>query len=323
MLLIDSDTKENAVYIYSFRGIWHLLTSGIVIYHHGPLAGLIPLTSFRRLNYHINHGIHFKKVELALDPHSEELKNHKSFVKTKWFCKHHAVSSHVDALACCAYYHVLHSNIHVTGIPRNDIFFNENKNELPNYINDDIKKISEIALRKKIIVYAPTWRSSGGAYTLTLDDENLLAIFLRENQAVFFYAGHPYLKNRIIPNIDGVYDFNIMFTDIQPLLKYADVLITDYSSIWIDFLLTKKPIVGFHYDYKFYKDDRGFLYDFSSVFPGPIVSDFNTLLLELKNLLSGDFTVNNKYNISLSIFHEHFDGQNCRRITDSIIKESR
>lgn len=74
MLLIDSDTKENAVYIYSFRGIWHLLTSGIVIYHHGPLAGLIPLTSFRRLNYHINHGIHFKKVELALDPHSEELK---------------------------------------------------------------------------------------------------------------------------------------------------------------------------------------------------------------------------------------------------------
>lgn len=89
------------------------------------------------------------------------------------------------------------------------------------------------------------------------------------------------------------------------------------------FFANKKTLVGFHYDYKFYKDDRGFLYDFSSVFPGPIVSDFNTLLLELKNLLSGDFTVNNKYNISLSIFHEHFDGQNCRRITDSIIKESR
>ncbi|MEY1635236.1 CDP-glycerol glycerophosphotransferase family protein [Morganella morganii] len=312
-LFKNTDTKNNAIYIYSVRGLWHLLTSSIVIYHHGPLAGRIPLLPFNRLNLQINHGIHYKKVELALSPSSKEYKN-KSIIKTKWFCKKHTVSSHIDALSCCTYYHVNLYDVHITGIARNDIFFHENQNVLPSSVIDDFIKIKNIIKDKKVILYAPTWRNVGGAYPFIDDEVNVLNNFLRENNYIFFYAGHPYLKDRKVPTSDYVVDYNI-FNDIQSILYFTDVLITDYSSIWIDFLLKEKPIINFQFDIDEYKDDRGFLFNVNSIFPGETVYTFNDLIATLINLKFNE----NKYKFVKDLFHEFHDGQNCQRI-ENIIK---
>ncbi|AYY82555.1 CDP-glycerol glycerophosphotransferase family protein [Proteus vulgaris] len=317
-LFRNPDIHLDTQYLYSLKGIWTLLTSGIVIYHHGPLAGRIPLISSRRINFHINHGIHFKKVELALDSKSKEYKNI-SFIKTKWFCKYHSVSSNIDALSCCSYYHTYLSNIFITGIPRNDLFFINNDDLLPQEVINDINKLKKIANNRKIILYAPTWRNQGGAYIFNQDEKNILEKFLINNNYIFVYAGHPYLKNRVIPQSKYIIDYNNNFSDIQSVLSITDILITDYSSIWIDFLLKDKPIIGFQFDHDTYKDDRGFLFDYNEVFPGEIVFDFQSLISVLKLNINDNFIKTEQFSFSKKLFHKFTDGKNCERIANSLL----
>lgn len=314
--LFTSKSSKSLLRLYSLKGIFFLLRSKTIIYHHGPLAGRIPILPLRHFNIHINHGIHYKKVELSLSKDSQEYKK-SSRVRTKWFCKYHCVSSHVDALSCCAYYHTYLSNIFITGIPRNDAFF-ISQEKLPEDVYSDIRRIEKMASDKKIIVYAPTWRNDGGAYHFSEQEIAILSTFLNENNAILFYAGHPYLKERSVPVDQNIVDFNNSYNDIQSILVLADCLITDYSSVWIDFLLKRKPIISFQFDKKRYKDDRGFLFDESNIFPGSIVESFNDLLEQLNIALVESENSHANFSHAYKLFHYHADGNNCMRICEII-----
>ena len=62
--------------------------------------------------------------------------------------------------------------------------------------------------------------------------------------------------------------------DIYPVLKYIDILITDYSSIAYDFLLLDRPIIFFDYDREIYeKIMGGFLFDYDEFSPGTKASN--------------------------------------------------
>lgn len=321
-LLTNASSKENAIRLYSVEGILFLLKSKTIIYHHGPLAGRIPIFRFRHFNLHINHGIHYKKVELSLNKNSIEYKK-STFIKTKWFCKYHAVSSHVDSLSCCTDYHVSLSDVFITGIPRNDAFyFSGNENELPMIIQDDLKKITSISKEKKIIVYAPTWRNEGGAYIFSDLELMSLSKFLEEKNAVLFYAGHPYLKERIVPVDKNIYDYNNMCRDIQSVLIFADCLITDYSSVWIDYLLRNKPVISFQFDRGLYDDERGFLFDENKIFPGEIVQSFDSLLKVLNSALDAKINTHENYSHALKTFHFYSDGKNSERVLEVINRKA-
>lgn len=307
-------------HLKTLSGLFYLFTSGVVIYHHGAFAGRIPLISKRRLNLQVNHGIHFKKVELALDPDCLEYKN-SSKIKTKWFCDYHTVSSNIDALACCTYYHVKLNNVKITGIPRNDLFNCYDEKLIPTTVKDDINKLKTITQGRRIIAYAPTFRNVGNAYQFNDHEIKRLDEFLEKNNAVFCYAGHPYLKERIIPKSKNVIDFNNEFNDIQSLLLLSDVLITDYSSVWLDFLLTNKPIISFQFDKETYRDDRGFLYNVDNIFPGETIETFDCLLKSLGNALFSDKSDDHRYQIIKTMFHEYSDGNNCKRIVEFISKK--
>jgi len=58
--------------------------------------------------------------------------------------------------------------------------------------------------------------------------------------------------------------------DVQELLLISDLLITDYSSCFIDFLLLDRPIIFYAYDLNYYRKYRGFLYDYRQIAPGEI-----------------------------------------------------
>lgn len=62
--------------------------------------------------------------------------------------------------------------------------------------------------------------------------------------------------------------------DTQELLLICDLLITDYSSCYIDFLHCNKPIIHYLFDGEYYqKNDRGLYYSFKDVAAGPIIYD--------------------------------------------------
>ena len=47
--------------------------------------------------------------------------------------------------------------------------------------------------------------------------------------------------------------------DVMPWLGVADILISDYSSVMFDFMITKKPIIRFTFDKSEYLESRHFI----------------------------------------------------------------
>jgi CDP-glycerol glycerophosphotransferase (TagB/SpsB family) len=75
--------------------------------------------------------------------------------------------------------------------------------------------------------------------------------------------------------------------DIYPVLRHSDVLITDYSSVYLDFLLLDRPIVFFPYDIDEFTRSRPMIFEYESVTPGPKAATVESLLEELRRTLTG------------------------------------
>lgn len=74
------------------------------------------------------------------------------------------------------------------------------------------------------------------------------------------------------------------YADINDLIIASDVLITDYSSIMFDYMLTDKPMIAYVPDAEEYLNVRGAYGELSEFTCGPIVEDFETLVNELELL---------------------------------------
>ena len=75
--------------------------------------------------------------------------------------------------------------------------------------------------------------------------------------------------------------------DVYPVLRHSDVLITDYSSVYLDFLLLDRPIVFFPYDIDEFTRSRPMIFEYESVTPGPKAATLGSLLEELRRTLTG------------------------------------
>ncbi len=148
----------------------------------------------------------------------------------------------------------------VSGYPRNCIFCDTEKG---------IETKKQLGLEdKEVFIYMPTWRgkNSYGAMKTTAIRE-ILEQFdesLSDNQCMFV---------NLHPNVGEDIDYSqFKHIDSFPadVAKYefincSDALITDYSSIFFDYSITKKPIVLFMYDYDDYMEDRGMYIDVKSL----------------------------------------------------------
>lgn len=77
--------------------------------------------------------------------------------------------------------------------------------------------------------------------------------------------------------------------DIYQILSETDLLITDYSSVYFDYLLLDKPILFLNTDLDQYRNNRGFLLNpFEFWTPGPKVNIYNHFICELEKLLTDE-----------------------------------
>lgn len=203
------------------------------------------------------------------------------------------------------------------GIPRTDYYF-EDKN---------IKKLREnfderypIAKNKKIILYAPTFRDN--------EEDNNVFNYLDLEKFNNALSEEYVIALRLHPKINqffkGDIDTNADFIDVsdykneQELMLISDLLITDYSSIMIEFTLLNKPIIFFTYDYdRYLTKDRGFYYDFESNVPGDIVKTDDELIKLIKE---GSYNTE-KHNSFLKMQFDYLDGNSSKRIVDFILEE--
>ena len=77
--------------------------------------------------------------------------------------------------------------------------------------------------------------------------------------------------------------------DTQMLLLETDIMITDYSSIYIDYMLLDRPILFYAYDYEEYlKEDREMYFSYEDVTPGPKIWSAEGILPELEKVARGE-----------------------------------
>ena len=104
---------------------------------------------------------------------------------------------------------------------------------------------------------------------------------------------HP--KSKLNEEFKNIQSENIMVInkDADPyvFLKLADVLITDYSSIYFDYLLLGRPIIFFAYDLKEYFDSREMYFDYDEFTPGEKVWDYQGLKNSIVKIIenNGDY----------------------------------
>lgn len=96
----------------------------------------------------------------------------------------------------------------------------------------------------------------------------------------------------------------------------SDMLITDYSSIMIEFVALDKPAVFFTYDLDYYlSSERGFYYDFRKTVPGPIVYTSD----ELIGVIENDEFDKGKISEFLMTQFDAIDGQSSKRVVDFVL----
>ena len=175
----------------------------------------------------------------------------------------------------------------VNGLPRNDIFFNPDLVKCNN-LNCDHNLLDEALNYKKkgykVVAYAPTWRKYNYSFDhLALEDFNN---FAGQNNLIVVIKLHP--KHKCFLDFSGyrhIFEYD-QYSDIYPLLTYSDLLITDYSSIYLDFLLIDRPIVFYPYDGEEYLgEERELLLDYEQVTPGPVCYSQKDLEQQLYSLL--------------------------------------
>lgn len=202
------------------------------------------------------------------------------------------------------------------GLPRADYYFE-------NHDIDDLKskffEKYDLSGDKKIVLYAPTFRDEEKynnvfdyldleKFNQSLGDEYILALRLHP-KIKKFYSGEISSKGKYIDCSD--------YSSEQELLLISDILITDYSSIMIEFALLNKPIIFFTYDFESYlTEERGFYFDFKSTVPGPVVYDSNQLIDVIK---SNSFDENKISEFVKTQFNE-MDGQSSKRVVDYLMK---
>ncbi len=206
------------------------------------------------------------------------------------------------------------SKILITGYPRNDILFDKNKISL--------RKLGINKKNKKIILYAPTFRyaNNNPIQSPLTKINNLESIdkLMEKNNSLFLIKFH-FLQDLPLENNNFHRIIKIdNQMDIYPFLSQVDLLITDYSSIFFDFLLLNRPIVFFTHDYKEYLKKEGLESHYENLVAGPRVLDINGLINEINFILNKkDLFIKKRREIKKLCF-QHFDGNSSERLFNAI-----
>ncbi len=301
----------------SFAGFWNCLRAGVLFFDHASVPGIS-----RRSRQCVNlwHGIPIKQIRFFCPQNFPA-----GYLKLQRRCTSWLIaSSAVDRLAMIAGFQMKPQRVVVTGLPRNDLLVDVEPfiRALP-YLKDEQKRLQTLLQGRKLILYAPTYRDSKSSrqddfVRVSNEEKQYLSSILRKHDAVLGIREHVYATASVFSVMhesDRVVHLDpLNFTNINLLLRSVDILVTDYSSIWVDFLLLDRPVVGYCPDLASYTASHGFLYDFEKIFPGPIVKSLRATAECIDLLLGEPWRVPEKQKMVCNLFHKYRDGKSSERV---------
>ena len=267
--------KQYFIETESIQGIRQALSAGVWFTSAGLPAYGTGLHK-KRLIINLWHGVPLKKIAL-LDPN---LKKAARIYFKKIFSENYTcilTTSHELIPLMARSFAVSEDKIKVWGQPRNDGLFQKNDcHEILGQLFPDLPEYT------KTVLYAPTFRDYGQVQLFPFKDfdQKQLEAFLEEKNMLLFIRTHVAEQGSAAPYLGKRIRFlgNEQAEDVTGILNIFDCLITDYSSIYIDYLLTDKPMIFLPYDRQQYLDGRGMNFDYDDVTPGPKPETFNDFL---------------------------------------------
>ncbi|ENZ0175022.1 CDP-glycerol glycerophosphotransferase family protein [Providencia rettgeri] len=272
---------ENVTYIkkYTLLGFWHIVSSKYIYFTHGLYNGFDTISSKRQLVINLWHGMPLKNIA-KLDGAISWPVSHKVISTSPIFQGIMSRAFDVD-LSC----------VMVCGLPRNNILLQSPSIKLRHSLKENFSKM---------YVWLPTYRVSNkgdvridgdissifgmdGIVVDELNDKlkrlNALIIIKPHPMAVYDDLKKSYSNIKLVDE-EWILNNN---TSLYEILSISDALITDYSSVFVDYLLLNRPIIFTLSDLKQYSSNRGFCLELPE-FPGYVVSSAK----ELYDILHSD-----------------------------------
>lgn len=200
------------------------------------------------------------------------------------------------------------------GYPRIDLTLNSDKN----IIKDRLKQQDVIVNTKKVLLYAPTWRGedvNDPEDSIEEIYETVLALKNNSDYQVLLKV-HPFVYETALEHKEVLPYLIPDSFDTNEILSIVDLLVTDYSSIFFDYLVTDNPIIFYSNDYDDYENDRGF-YIQPNDLPGPSAHDLDTLLEYISNIEN----LSSKYKANYDEFKEKYVTYEDGAVTEKLVNK--
>ena len=304
---LDGTTKDGLKQILK-AGVW-FTSAGLPAYEWSGDA--------RRIVVNLWHGIPLKKIALLEEHASSFQKLYFRRIFSKKYSYVLTTSTHLVSVMAKSL-GVEEKIVKVWGQPRNDVIMKgRQKEELFDFLNIQGQDT-------KLVLYAPTYRDHGTTRLFPFEDyqKQELEEFLQEKKIHICIRMHledtiekeKYLsKNLHFVNEDVI-------DDIAQWMGCFDLLITDYSSIYLDYLLLDKPMIFLPYDKEEYLKDRGMNYSYDEVTPGAKPETQKQLLINIEDSLFGE----DRYRTQRRECNAYFNqvtGPCCAYICQQILQE--
>ena len=215
------------------------------------------------------------------------------------------------------------------GFPRCDQFYEEKE------VFDELKTYS------KTILWMPTFRkhiNGNVGYKSKLiygvpsinNEKEILKLNdkLKNNNSLLIIKLHPAEDSSFLKKLNLS---NILFTknelleknkkNIYQLAQNVDALITDYSSIYFDYLVADKPIGMAIEDIEEYRKNNGLVFNnFEDELPAEYIYNYNDLVKFIDNVINNKDIKKNERNEKRSTYVKYVDGSASKRVIE-VLKE--
>ena len=303
----------------SLRGIWLSLRAKYIVHTHGFWGGRIQRKSKNQRIVNLWHGCGYKDIL----PSERTYLGDMNIVTGSPY-----VSIHADIFG------IPEDSVYPVGLPRNDRLF-ESRISLHELGVDS-------SLYKKVIIWMPTYRKAAfghdsidgieksfGIGSITRGEYEAINRSLHEKEILLIIKPHP-MDSVGLSKISGFENIRALANEelenasisLYQLLAATDGLISDYSSVVIDYLLLNKPIALALSDIEEYESSRGFVFSpVCDYFPGPLIKNANELIQYFEEYEEINQKWGAKREKLLHFFHDYVDGASSERVCNLLFGE--
>lgn len=315
-----------AKYLYSFSGLYTVLRASKAYLSHqladisGPLLGGAQIVQ-------LWHGMALRKIGYGADWVDNNFKGKMLSFVSKWFpyayymkcdvlyvpCQI-AKENAIEAFSKSFRNEMIAENIYLARQAKTLSF--DQEFDLAVNLFPEIEELKSLDKKyDKIVAWLPTHRTVFEKSILDIIsdsklDLNKLNDFFKSQNSLFVIKAH-FLDFDKISGITQNLNFIYVYPhpDPYPLLKFTDILITDYSSVFFDFLLLDRPIIFMAHDFEEYSSRMGFYYDYKNLEIGSICKSWQSTTEVILDIFNGndDFAKKRRAKLKMFDFAQNYD----------------